>query len=82
MTVNKISNEEWCKSFWRTKSPRARLTEKQQYEKIIAIAEGRLPANKTRKIPWMLPHWKQGLVWLVELMEELGELDNKIPASQ
>ena len=67
--------------YFRTLSPQAREMWRAQYEKNIAIAEGRYTRRSSTgklmtagKMPWMLPCWKQGLAMLLEVMEEKGEV--------
>lgn len=65
--------------YFRSLSPQAREMWRAQYEKNIAIAEGRYRNREGKlrtagKMPWMLPCWKQGLAMLLEVMEENGEV--------
>ncbi len=68
------------KEYFKSLSPRARQAWKESFEQNIAFAQNRLTRRNRNgglitagKMPWMLPHWKQGLADLMEVMEELDK---------
>lgn len=67
-------------SFFRDMTPKQRQQWKKRYEQLIAIERDELPATKNirtgkmfkhTKMPWMLPHWQNGLKILNKVINEI-----------